>query len=357
MQLAFVPFDCSIFFIQMDESAHKNKIDEIPSQIVDQAIDWIIKLEADDATHTAHHTCETWRASDPLHERAWQALQQIEQTFRLAPSIPPTLVLETLEVARKHRSKVNKKHRRQMLKVLGLGAISMATGWSIYEQLPWHHWAKGIGADYKTAKGERRTINLSDGSQLILNTATQVNVQFTAKERSIWLREGEIFVRTGKKTRVDTDNWPFLVVTKHGRFKAIGTQFFIRQKEDQTRLRVQEGAIAITTVADLPSIIAQANQEYLISPNGGVQLDESHFDMTGWANGVLIANEMRLIDFLAELSRYRTGWLLCDPAVMDLTISGVFQLIDIDRIFEVITHTLPVKIIRLSRYWTKVSPA
>lgn len=198
---------------------------------------------------------------------------------------------------------------------------------------------------------------MSDGSQLILNTDTQVDVRFTAEERSIWLREGEILVRTDKKIGVDTDHWPFQVVTKQGQFKAIGTQFFIRQEEDQTRLRIQEGAVAITTPADLPSVIAYADQEYLINTIGAVQLSDSHLDVTGWTNGVLIASEMRLIDFLAELSRYRTGWLFCDPAVMDLTVSGVFQLNDIDRILEAITHTLPVTIIRRSCYWIKVSPA
>lgn len=63
-------------------------IDDIPPQIVDQAIDWIVKLESDDATHATHRACEAWRASDPLHERAWQALQQIEHTFRLSSTIP-----------------------------------------------------------------------------------------------------------------------------------------------------------------------------------------------------------------------------------------------------------------------------
>src|SRR5690606_37214918 len=49
---------------------------------------------------------------------------------------------------------------------------------------------------------------------------------------------------------------------------------------------------------------------------------------TAWTRGLLIAERMRLADFLAELGRYRNGWLRCDPAVHDLIVSGVYSVDD-----------------------------
>ena len=76
-----------------------------------------------------------------------------------------------------------------------------------------------------------------------------------------------------------------------------------------------------------------------------------------WLDGMLVAANMRLADFLAEIDRYRPGRLRCDPAVADLRVSGTFPLADTDRILDALRGTLPVRIHFLTRYWTTVLPA
>ena len=66
---------------------------------------------------------------------------------------------------------------------------------------------------------------------------------------------------------------------------------------------------------------------------------------------------MRLADFVQELSRYRPGWLRCDPAVADLRVSGVFQIDDTDRALAAVAHALPVRVERRTRYWVTLIPA
>jgi transmembrane sensor len=70
---------------------------------------------------------------------------------------------------------------------------------------------------------------------------------------------------------------------------------------------------------------------------------------------VLYAEEMRLADMLAEVARYRSGVLRCDPAVAQLRVSGVFQLDDTDRILAVLAQTLPVRVDARTRYWVTVT--
>src|SRR2546427_8064244 len=50
-----------------------------------------------------------------------------------------------------------------------------------------------------------------------------------------------------------------------------------------------------------------------------------------WSRGQLWVDNQRLDDFLAELNRYRPGWLHADPAVAGLRFSGVFPLDEGDR--------------------------
>ncbi|MNP16292.1 fec operon regulator FecR [compost metagenome] len=71
---------------------------------------------------------------------------------------------------------------------------------------------------------------------------------------------------------------------------------------------------------------------------------------------MLVADDWRLGDFIAQLQRYRSGHLGCDPAVAALRISGAFHLGNTDTVLDNLTSTLPVRIRRFSRYWVSVEP-
>ena len=75
---------------------------------------------------------------------------------------------------------------------------------------------------------------------------------------------------------------------------------------------------------------------------------------TAWLRGLLVAERMRLADFITELGRYRSGVLRCDPSVADLVISGVYPLDDSDAILQSVAQALPVRIRATTRYWVTV---
>ncbi|MGK9536868.1 FecR domain-containing protein, partial [Salmonella enterica subsp. enterica] len=47
----------------------------------------------------------------------------------------------------------------------------------------------GLTADYQTATGERKTVELTDGSLLTLNARSAVDIQFSSGQRRVRLRE------------------------------------------------------------------------------------------------------------------------------------------------------------------------
>ena len=71
---------------------------------------------------------------------------------------------------------------------------------------------------------------------------------------------------------------------------------------------------------------------------------------------MLVVERMRLADFLAELDRYRPGYLRCDPQVADLRVSGAFPLRAPDDVLALLAETLPVRLRSMSRYWVTVLP-
>jgi transmembrane sensor len=80
-------------------------------------------------------------------------------------------------------------------------------------------------------------------------------------------------------------------------------------------------------------------------------------DGPGWDEGVLVASDMRLDRFVAELRRYRPGLITLQPEVAGLRLSGVFPLGDTDRILQSLVQVLPVRIHVPVRYWVRIGPA
>ena len=80
-------------------------------------------------------------------------------------------------------------------------------------------------------------------------------------------------------------------------------------------------------------------------------------DPLAWSRGMLVADNLTLGAFIAELARYRTGLLGCDPAVAGLRLSGVFQLAEPDALLDDLPRILPVRLIARTRWWLRVVAA
>ena len=89
----------------------------------------------------------------------------------------------------------------------------------------------------------------------------------------------------------------------------------------------------------------------------------AHFDGTGahcqalapyggaWLDGMLVARDMRLADFLAELSRSSDHPLGCTPAVSSLRVSGSYPLTDVDAILDAVSASLQLRHNTVTRFW------
>lgn len=211
-------------------------------------------------------------------------------------------------------------------------------------------------AQARTGTGEVRELALADGSRGWLNAATSVEIENTNGLRLIKLRSGEIFVASehiGIQPRR-----PLVVDTQQGRVEALGTRFSVRSDaDDTTQVTVFEGAVRITPRAPnaVPQTL-QAGQQALLTAQTVGTAAPSEAARQAWVDGVLIADNMRLDAFLAELSRYRHGYLGCAPAVAGLRLDGVFPAADSDRVLGMLEQTLPVTVHKTTAWWVSVGP-
>ena len=289
------------------------------TDVLDCAIAWAVKLESGTTGAQERAACVAWREAHPANEHAWQQVQRVEQTFRAVPA--GALALRTLEAAAAPPHGHNA-GRRRSLQLLALGVVGMATGLLALRLGPWQQ-----RASYLTAVGEQQRQALDDGTELTLNTNTQAEVVFSPLRRMILLRQGEVLVDTGKDAGSLTGRRSFWVQTGQARLEAIGTRFTVRSIGDETRLHVIDGRVDVHPFGGGVTRV-QAGQAVVVTDTHPVpQAQQDHsLDPEAWADGVLIAKQMRLDAFITELSRYQAAPLYCDERIAALRVSGVFQL-------------------------------
>ena len=113
---------------------------------------------------------------------------------------------------------------------------------------------------YQTAVGEQRSVQLEDGSLLTLNTDSRVEVRLAANQRQVRLLSGEaLFKVAHNKER------PFRVSSGDSVIQAVGTQFNVYRRGNQTTVAVLEGRVAVVS-ADSPFLRSTAAPSPLESP-------------------------------------------------------------------------------------------
>lgn len=314
---------------------------EPPQQVVKQAIHWLLRLRNNHGNTRLSHQCDAWRAEHHEHELAWQRVQslQAELSHNLRAVPGAQVAFNTLENSAQGLG------RRQALKLLSGTVLMASAAWLAKDTSIWQQWR----ADYATATGERRGFQLPDGTRIELNTASAVDLDYTAQRRLIKLTRGEVIVTCGGNDEGAAFNRPLRVQSRHGRYEPIKARFILRQDSDCTRLTVSSGSVAIRSGGT--SVEALAGQTYLIDHHHVRLAPPPDMDVGAWADGLIVTRNMRLGDFLNEVGRYRHGFVTCAPQVADLRLSGVFRLADTDKLLAILPQTLPVQLRYRTRWW------
>ncbi|MNZ27561.1 fec operon regulator FecR [compost metagenome] len=305
-------------------------------QVVRQAIHWMMRLRGNGDAEL-HGACEHWRGLSAEHELAWQRVQQLDRELGQGLKALPGAGLVLDNASQRLR-------RRQALKLLSGVAVGGAALWLTRDITPWER----LTADLATATGERRSLDLADGTRLQLNTDSAVDIRFDAKQRLIELRRGEILVSN------PAQGLPLRVRTDHGLLEARGSRFVLRQGKSASRISVLQGSVALSPASGLSRQVAEAGQNFDLSREGVLAVPQLDMEAGAWTDGLIVTRDMRLADFLAEVSRYRNGRLACAESIRDLRLSGVFRLDDTDKLLALLPRTLPVQLHYRTRWWVTV---
>jgi len=184
-------------------------------------------------------------------------------------------------------------------------------------------------ANYSTGPNEQREVVLNDGSILLLNRDTAVEVQYLPWERDITLRAGgALFTVAHNKLR------PFWVQAGAGRVRAVGTKFFVKNESNNLSVTLVEGSVLVNTEAKVHN--EEIMQSQILLPGQTTHFNKSGVQVVA-ENGPAAASfdephsrlsftNARLGDVVAALGHYYPSPIILENSEMgDMRISAYFD--------------------------------
>lgn len=303
--------------------------------VVREAGRWLARLGSEDVTEADHQACDRWRRADPHHEWVWQQMTALQNAFLSLPS---------------HASRSDLLERRGTLsrrQLLGWGAVTLLSGALGYGGVRSGVWQRQW-ADYASGVGETRVVVLADGTRLVLNTDSAVDVRFNETTRDLLLRRGEVLITTGA-----SEARPFRVHAGSGVIRPLGTRFSVRLMGRATHVGVFEGLVEWRQSGADP-VVLPAGRQATFAADGIAPVSTLPAGAAEWEHGRLIAERMTVAGFSAELARYRHGLVDCEPEVAALRVTGVFPLTDTDQALAALARALPVKVTYYTPFWVRI---
>lgn len=190
------------------------------------------------------------------------------------------------------------------------------------------------GADERTAVGEQRTLTLASETVVTLNTQTSIR-QGVQNGRTVGmtLLSGEAAVDLGAAAE------PFTVSAGVGNARARDGCFEVRYLDGKACVTCIDGTVLVSHPAGKRALQARQQVAYndrVLSDVGSVNAQA----VAAWRRGELVFDQIRLVDVVAEINRYRAGRIvLANDAARNQRVTGRFRIASLDAALSQLEST------------------
>lgn len=346
-----------------------------------EAAQWLIRLDSEDKlSHDERSDLGEWLHRSPAHREELRRLAELWQNMNVLTELSVPLGQPVLQ---KSRSRYRPAQARIRTAVAASAIVAV-----VLSLLTWQYMDRAVETNgvYATAIGEQQSTTLSDGSIVMLNTNTEIRVNYSDEYRDVHLLHGEAHF-----TVAENPNQKFRVFAGTGRIDAVGTAFSVYLKDDQVDVTVTEGRVALAALSLENEVISDqagdvARVDKLVTAEkdlgtlkaGQVATIASQVEQPGeltevlsnvrelekrdlsrrmsWTEGSLIISGQRLEDVVEEISRYTTVSIeFADPAVASMTVGGRFPVGETAMMFETLETNFGLQVTRVSASHVVVS--
>ncbi len=319
------------------------------ARIEREAIAWFTRMNGK-PSHEDKRDFHDWFSASPLHKKAFEDIGGLWSDLDgYDPERDPgdgdlALPLEKIRRLREKRAK-----GKAGAVVIGCLMLLLAGSWAWLER---PHLLQDMQADFVSPRGDRRELALSDGSYVLLDADSALDVAISASERRVRLLRGNAFFR------ISHTGAPFVVEAAGGEARVLGTEFDVALKEDRlVTVTLAQGSVKVGMIG--------AGQDVILKPGESVDYGSAGLspvkpaiieDEMAWHDGRYIFTNARLADVLTQIERYRAGRIvLLGSSLGEFRVSGNIALHDTDKALAALQSTVGFRLNHFGRM-TLVGP-
>src|SRR5690606_12160455 len=217
------------------------------SEIAKEAAAWLIRLDGDDPpTHEELVALGEWLNRSSVHREELESIAALWDRMNILTELAVPLGQASRAEG---RSKdvgplaVERPFWRKPTLLLASIAACAALVVTFVARVPRVDPLLETNGLYATAVGQQDTRALADGSQVILNTNSQIKVEYGDSFRRVYLLQGEALFTVAKNAER-----PFRVYAGNGVIEAVGTAFSVYLKGAEVDVAVEEGRVALAAI-------------------------------------------------------------------------------------------------------------
>lgn len=319
-----------------------------------QAAKWLAVLDSDDPPPEKVEAFQAWINQKEANRRAFESLLALwDEMNILTQTVPP-------------RRKVADRRAPALSSWSGRIAASLALLAVMAVTLVLLSIRTPETSVYVTGIGEQKAVELPDGTSVLLNTNSRMEIAYDDGLRSVKLDRGEALFQIAKDPQR-----PFEVYAGGGTIRALGTAFTVHLRDDDVEVLVTEGVVEIEknqsgqvatdvtpteTKAAAPqdatvSISTPLPKKVSTQASAGTRavFGREDFDAVelarvemlrmeaslAWRHGVLAFDQEPLENVVKEMARYTSLKLVIpDKTLREMKVGGIFKLGDTEAMFE-----------------------
>lgn len=291
------------------------------------------------ASEDEKNILRSWRRRDEKNERGYQILKWLFHGNNFSKSYTrENIPVESFF----HRIRLLERTQKKFIgwKVAASIAIILTLGSFIAQ---WLYVFDDSHVVLVTNSGQRTQAILPDGSKVWLNNCSQLEYSTRFGRKRVAVLKGEAFFQVAKDvTR------PFYVYSDDLEVKVTGTQFNVRNydNESDTEVALVEGSVKVIANSTSVTSLAPGELLSLTKETGRIVKNKSNVDnKSAWRNGILVIENAGFDDLIARLERwYNIKIEYNADDFKNIHYTGTIRNLRLDQVFDFIKLTIPIEV-------------
>ncbi|RBQ31741.1 siderophore-interacting protein [Arcobacter sp. FW59] len=302
---------------------------------IEEQAAYFFTCKKDGFTRNQELEFKTWIEESIEHKKAFEKVEKLQSLFSSLPKNIKSNISQKVHQDIKNRKRFRKEN---LFKIAASFTLIIVSLFAINEYMNF-----GIKHTYTTNQ-EIKEIFLPDGSKVVVDAKTKLDIKYYNDKREVNISDGKAFFDVAPNP-----NKPFIVNASMIKVEVLGTNFEVKNDKEQITVDVISGKVKVQQNKNNEfkelAILTKGKHISFDKQSGKVVLKDIDVrNIASWKDGILFFQDYSLEKAINEFNKYQDINVIMQKDIKNYYVSGSFSIHDMDKFMVAITKIYPIKV-------------